>query len=437
MHVAEAILTAKGGMTSHAALVARGWGKCCIVGCSAINIDFEKKQMTIDNETIKEGDWISMNGSTGTVYPGQVNLESADPQSNRSYKDLISWADEFRTLKIRTNADSPQDALQAIEFGAEGIGLCRTEHMFFEPDRIIEMRKMILAEDLSERRKAIMKLLPFQKDDFKGILEAMSGKPVTIRLLDPPLHEFITLNDQQIEELAKELSVSSDKINNRINSLHELNPMLGHRGCRLGVAYPEITEMQARAIFEAGSELTQSGIEVFPEVMIPLVGTAKEFENQDKIVRKIAKDVIKEQGVNFNYLVGTMIELPRACLTANEIAEKAEFFSFGTNDLTQTTYGFSRDDIGGFLPDYLENNILDHDPFQSLDISGVGQLVSLAVNKGRKIRKDLKIGICGEHGGDPESIKFFEKIKLDYVSCSPYRIPIARLSAAQASIEQG
>ena len=432
MHVAEAILTAKGGMTSHAALVARGWGKCCIVGCSAINIDFEKKQMTIDNEIIKEGDWISMNGSTGTVYPGQVNLESADPQSNRSYKDLISWADEFRKLKIRTNADSPQDALQAIEFGAEGIGLCRTEHMFFEPDRIIEMRKMILAEDLSDRRKAIMNLLPFQKDDFKGILEAMSGKPVTIRLLDPPLHEFITLNDQQIEELANELSVSSDRINNRINSLHELNPMLGHRGCRLGVAYPEITEMQARAIFEASSELTQSGIDVFPEVMIPLVGTAKEFENQEEIVRKVAKDVIKEKGVNFQYLVGTMIELPRACLTANEIAEKAEFFSFGTNDLTQTTYGFSRDDIGGFLPDYLDNKILDHDPFQSLDISGVGQLVSLAVDKGRKVRENLKIGICGEHGGDPSSIHFCYQNELDYVSCSPYRVPIARFSAAQA-----
>ena len=436
MHVAEAILTAKGGMTSHAALVARGWGKCCIVGCSSINIDFEKKQMTIDNKKLEEGDWISMNGSTGCVYPGQINLESADPESNLSYKDLMSWTDEFRTLKIRTNADSPEDARQAIEFGAQGIGLCRTEHMFFEPDRIIEMRKMILAEDLSERRKAIMNLLPFQKEDFKGILEAMAGKPVTIRLLDPPLHEFITLNEKQIEELANELSVSSEKIKNRINSLHELNPMLGHRGCRLGVAYPEITEMQARAIFEASSELTQSGIDVFPEVMIPLVGTAREFENQDEIVRKVAKDIIEEKGVNFNYLVGTMIELPRACLTANEIAERAEFFSFGTNDLTQTTYGFSRDDIGGFLPEYLENNILDHDPFQSLDISGVGQLVSLAVKKGREVRKDLKIGICGEHGGDPSSIHFCYQNELDYVSCSPYRVPIARFSAAQAVLKK-
>ena len=434
MHVSEAILTAKGGMTSHAALVARGWGKCCIVGCASLNIDFVKKEMTVDNQTVKEGDWISMNGSKGTIYLGTIKLEPADPESNSSYKNLMSWSDEFRTLKIRTNADSPEDAQQAIEFGAQGIGLCRTEHMFFDPTRIIEMRKMILAEDSSKRREAVMNLLPFQREDFKGILKAMEGMPVTIRLLDPPLHEFITLDKSQVEELADELGVSINKVNNRINSLHELNPMLGHRGCRLGVAYPEITEMQARAIFEASAELTKSGISVMPEVMIPLVGTATEFDHQEMLVRDVANSVINETGVQFDYLVGTMIELPRACLTANEIAQKAEFFSFGTNDLTQTTYGFSRDDIGGFLPDYLDKNILSHDPFQSLDISGVGQLVSLAVNKGKEVKKDLKIGICGEHGGDPNSIHFCYQNGLDYVSCSPFRVPIARFSAAQAAL---
>jgi len=435
MHVAEAILTAKGGMTSHAALVARGWGKCCIVGCSSINIDFTKKEMMINDQTVKEGDWISMNGSKGTIYPGKIKLEPADPESNSSYKRLMSWADELRTLKIRTNADSPEDAKQAIEFGAQGIGLCRTEHMFFAPNRIIEMRKMILAEDMSKRREAVMNLLPFQREDFKGILKAMEGMPVTIRLLDPPLHEFITLDKPQIEELANELEISVSKVKNRINSLHELNPMLGHRGCRLGVAYPEITEMQARAIFEASAELTKEGIVVMPEVMIPLVGTSAEFDHQENLVREVASKVINETGTNFKYLVGTMIELPRACLTADEIAEKAEFFSFGTNDLTQTTYGFSRDDIGGFLPDYLEKNILSHDPFQSLDISGVGQLISLAVDKGKKVKKDLKIGICGEHGGDPNSINFCYQNGLDYVSCSPFRVPIARFSAAQAALK--
>ena len=435
MHVAEAILTAKGGMTSHAALVARGWGKCCIVGCSSINIDFIKKEMMINNQTVKEGDWISMNGSKGTIYPGKIKLEPADPESNSSYKRLMSWADELRTLKIRTNADSPEDAKQAIEFGAQGIGLCRTEHMFFAPNRIIEMRKMILAEDISKRREAVMNLLPFQREDFKGILKAMEGMPVTIRLLDPPLHEFITLDKPQIEELANELEISVSKVKNRINSLHELNPMLGHRGCRLGVAYPEITEMQARAIFEASAELTAEGIIVMPEVMIPLVGTSAEFAHQENLVREVASNVINETGTSFKYLVGTMIELPRACLTADEIAEKAEFFSFGTNDLTQTTYGFSRDDIGGFLPDYLEKNILSHDPFQSLDISGVGQLISLAVDKGKKVKKDLKIGICGEHGGDPNSINFCYQNGLDYVSCSPFRVPIARFSAAQAALK--
>ena len=434
MHAAEAILTAKGGMTSHAALVARGWGKCCIVGCSAIHIDTKTKEVSVGDTVLKEGDWITMNGTRGNIYKGQLNLIPSNPDTHPEYKILMEWADEFRTLKIRTNAESPSDAAQAIRFGAEGIGLCRTEHMFFDETRILAMRKMILADNVSDRRTAVMGLLPFQKEDFKGILKAMEDKPVTIRLLDPPLHEFITLNDNQIQELADNLSLERSKVEKRIAGLHELNPMLGHRGCRLGVAYPEITEMQSRAIFEATAELTKEGISVLPEVMIPLVGTVTEYTDQEDIVRKVAKDVLNETGVEFKYLVGTMIELPRACLTADEIAQHAEFFSFGTNDLTQTTFGFSRDDIGSFLPDYLERNILPGDPFQSLDVSGVGKLVSMAVKLGRGVNSKLKIGICGEHGGDPSSIEFCKETGLDYVSCSPFRVPIARLAAAQASI---
>ena len=434
MHAAEAILTAKGGMTSHAALVARGWGKCCIVGCSAIHINKETKEVSVGDAVLKEGDWVTMNGTRGNLYKGKVNLIPSNPDTHPEYKILMEWADEFRTLKIRTNAESPSDAAQAIRFGAEGIGLCRTEHMFFDETRILAMRKMILADNESDRRTAVMGLLPFQKEDFKGILKAMEGKPVTIRLLDPPLHEFITLNDNQIQELADNLSLERSKVEKRIAGLHELNPMLGHRGCRLGVAYPEITEMQSRAIFEATAELTKEGVSILPEVMIPLVGTVTEYTDQENIVRKVAKDVRNETGVEFNYLVGTMIELPRACLTADEIAQHAEFFSFGTNDLTQTTFGFSRDDIGSFLPDYLERNILPGDPFQSLDVSGVGKLVSMAVKLGRGVNSKLKIGICGEHGGDPSSIEFCKEMGLDYVSCSPFRVPIARLSAAQASI---
>jgi len=434
MHAAEAILTAKGGMTSHAALVARGWGKCCIVGCSAIHINKETKEVSVGDAVLKEGDWVTMNGTRGNLYKGKVNLIPSNPDTHPEYKILMEWADEFRTLKIRTNAESPSDAAQAIRFGAEGIGLCRTEHMFFDETRILAMRKMILADNESDRRTAVMGLLPFQKEDFKGILKAMEGKPVTIRLLDPPLHEFITLNDNQIQELADSLSLERSKIEKRIAGLHELNPMLGHRGCRLGVAYPEITEMQSRAIFEATAELTKEGVSVLPEVMIPLVGTVTEYTDQEDIVRKVAKDVRNETGVEFKYLVGTMIELPRACLTADEIAQHAEFFSFGTNDLTQTTFGFSRDDIGSFLPDYLERNILPGDPFQSLDVNGVGKLVSMAVKLGRGVNSKLKIGICGEHGGDPSSIEFCKETGLDYVSCSPFRVPIARLAAAQASI---
>ena len=434
MHAAEAILTARGGMTSHAALVARGWGKCCIVGCNELNISVDKKELRVDNTIIKEGEWITMNGSLGNVYLGQLNLTPADPDTNLEYKQLMTWADETRKLKIRTNAESQDDAKQAIKFGAEGIGLCRTEHMFFDDTRILAMRKMILAENENDRRSAVMELLPFQKEDFKRILKTMEGKPVTIRLLDPPLHEFITLNEEQINELASSLEIDKSTVIQRINSLHELNPMLGHRGCRLGIAYPEITEMQASAILDATAELTKEGVSVLPEIMVPLVGTVTEYTDQESIIRKVAADIEKQYGLTLKYLVGTMIELPRACLTADEIAEHAEFFSFGTNDLTQTTYGFSRDDIGSFLPDYLDRNILYEDPFQSLDIHGVGKLVSIAVKLGRKVNSSLKIGICGEHGGDPKSIHFCKKNGLDYVSCSPYRVPIARLSAAQAEL---
>ncbi|MDP6628054.1 MAG: PEP-utilizing enzyme [Candidatus Marinimicrobia bacterium] len=435
MHAAEAILTAKGGMTSHAALVARGWGKCCIVGCSDLHINVSGKEVAIGDTVLKEGDWVTMNGTVGNLYSGQVDLIPADPDTHTEYKELMEWADEFRSLKIRTNAESPADAVQAIRFGAEGIGLCRTEHMFFDETRILAMRKMILADNETDRRTAVMELLPFQKEDFKGILTAMVDKPVTIRLLDPPLHEFMTLTDDQVSELANHVGLDRSKVEKRIAGLHELNPMLGHRGCRLGIAYPEITEMQARAILEATAELTKADISVFPEIMIPLVGTVTEYKDQEAIVRTVAKKVEEETGVTLDYLVGTMIELPRACLTADEIAQHAEFFSFGTNDLTQTTYGFSRDDIGSFLPDYLDRKIMPGDPFQSLDVNGVGKLVSMAVKLGRDVNEKLKIGICGEHGGDPASIHFCKENGLDYVSCSPFRVPIARLAAAQASIE--
>ena len=434
MHAAAAILTSKGGMTSHAALVARGWAKCCIVGCSSLQINTDEKTLTVNGVILKEGDSLTLNGTTGKVYRGKLGLLGADPGANKEYAELMTWADEIRTLKVRTNAESPEDSALARSFGAQGIGLCRTEHMFFDPKRILAVRKMILAGNEEDRRTAVMELLPYQRDDFRGILEAMNGLPVTIRLLDPPLHEFMPQNNEQINELADELNISADAIRIRISNLHELNPMLGHRGCRLGIAYPEITEMQSRAIFEATAGLIKNDVNVFPEVMIPLVGTYTEFENQEAIVRKIADAVMEENSIKFNYLVGTMIELPRAALTADEIAQKAEFFSFGTNDLTQTTYGFSRDDIGGFLPDYLEQKVLAHDPFQSLDQSGVGQLVKMGVDKGRSIRENLKIGICGEHGGDPTSIDFCHRVGLDYVSCSPYRVPVARLAAAHSAI---
>lgn len=437
MHAAEAILTAKGGMTSHAALVARGWGKCCIVGCSALVINLPKREMTVDGEVIKEGDWISLNGTRGRVYKGKVPPITPNLEENKEYSTLMGWADEFRTLGVRTNADRPEDASQAIAFGAEGIGLCRTEHMFFGDERIKAMREMILANTLEGREKALAKLLPFQREDFYGILKAMAGKPVTIRTLDPPLHEFLPHEPKQQKEVAEQIGVTPEEIKEAVEGLHEFNPMLGHRGCRLGITYPEITRMQAQAIIEAACQLAKEGVEVYPEIMIPLIGTKAELAHQKKVVVEIAEEVIKNSGQDVKYLVGTMIEIPRAALTADQVAEEAEFFSFGTNDLTQMTFGYSRDDAGKFLAEYYDKRILPADPFQSIDQEGVGQLVQMGVEKGRKTRPDLKVGICGEHGGDPSSIDFCHRVGLNYVSCSPFRVPIARLAAAQAAIQHG
>lgn len=432
MHVAEGVLTTRGGMTSHAAVVARGMGKCCVVGVGAAKIDEVKKTITVGDVVLKEGDWVTLNGTTGEVIVGK--LELVDAAVTGYFGELMQWADEFRALGVRTNADTPHDAKVAREFGAEGIGLCRTEHMFFEGDRIKAVRQMILAKDKEGREKALAKLLPYQKGDFKGIFEAMQGLPVTVRLLDPPLHEFLPHEDEAIEELAAEMGVTFDELKQTVKSLQEMNPMLGHRGCRLGITYPEIYAMQARAIFEAAAELTKEGIEVKPEVMIPLVGSEEELKLMKDVCVKVAEEVMAEQGVKFSYLVGTMIEIPRACVVADAIAKEAEFFSFGTNDLTQMTYGFSRDDAGKFLQDYLDKEILPKDPFQSLDQTGVGALVKMGVEKGRSTRPDLKVGVCGEHGGDPDSIDFFHRVGLNYVSCSPFRVPVARLAAAQANI---
>lgn len=435
MHAAEAILTARGGMTSHAALVARGWGKCCIVGCTDLNIDVHKKEIYVNGKILKEGDWITLNGTTGRVYEGQLDLLPADPDKNPWYKELMKWADNVRTLKVRTNADTPEDAITARNFGAEGIGLCRTEHMFFGPDRIKAMREMILSDAIDERKKALAKLLPYQKKDFIGIFKAMAGLPVTIRLLDPPLHEFLPHTDKELQELANEMGVSFEKLDAKNKSLHEFNPMLGHRGCRLGITYPEIYEMQAQAIMEAACELAKEKVKVIPEIMIPLVGHVNELQKMREIVVSTADRVQKEYKVKVSYTVGTMIELPRACVTADEIAQVADFYSFGTNDLTQTVYGLSRDDAGRFLPVYIENGILQEDPFISIDQNGVGALMQIAVEKGRKVKKDLKMGICGEHGGEPKSVEFCHRVGLNYVSCSPYRVPIARFAAAQAALK--
>jgi len=433
MHAAAGILTATGGMTSHAAVVARGMGKCCVAGCSALKVDEKKKIITVGNEVIKEGDYITINGSTGEVILGKVTL--VQPELSGEFAELLSWADEFRTLGVRTNADTPHDSKVARDFGAEGIGLCRTEHMFFEGDRIDAVREMILAENEEGRRKALFKIKPYQKEDFIGIFKAMDGFPVTIRLLDPPLHEFIPHTDEDIQKVADATGVPFDVLKRKAEDLKEFNPMLGHRGCRLGITYPEIYEMQVYAIMEAACEVQKEGVKVFPEIMIPLVGHYKELEILRSMVDSVAKEVLNKYNSDVHYLVGTMIELPRAAITADEIAEYAEFFSFGTNDLTQTTLGVSRDDSGKFLPEYVEKGIYKEDPFVSLDISGVGQLVEIGVTKGRKTRKDLKTGICGEHGGDPASIFFCQKVGLNYVSCSPYRVPVARLAAAHAAIK--
>lgn len=432
MNVAEGILTALGGMTSHAAVVARGMGTCCVAGCGELQVSYKDRTMTVNSKVYKEGDWISLDGSKGEVIEGKV--PTIDPELSGDFGELMIWADEVRKLNVRTNADTPYDSNVARNFGAEGIGLCRTEHMFFEGDRIKAVREMILADDEAGRRKALDKLLPYQREDFYGIFKAMHDLPVTIRTLDPPLHEFLPHEEKNQEEMAKEMGITAAEVKLKVDSLHEFNPMLGHRGCRLGISYPEITEMQARAIMEAACQLTKEGVKVYPEIMIPLIGTKAELANQREIVVRVAEQVQKEMNVKVNYMVGTMIEIPRAALTADEVAEEAEFFSFGTNDLTQMTFGFSRDDAGKFLKEYEEKGILTEDPFQTLDQTGVGQLIKIAIEKGRKTKPDLKIGICGEHGGDPKSVGFCHRVGMNYVSCSPYRVPIARLAAAQEAL---
>lgn len=433
MNAAQGILTARGGMTSHAAVVARGMGKCCVAGAGAININYKERTMTIDGVTYRQGDWISLNGSTGEVYEGK--LPTVEPELSGDFALLMEIADKYTRMHVRTNADTPKDARIARQFGARGIGLCRTEHMFFEGDRIVAMREMILADTEEERRKALAKLLPMQRQDFEGIFEAMDGYPVTIRLLDPPLHEFLPHDEQTQIEVARVMNVPVERIKQKVHELHEINPMLGHRGCRLGNTYPEISEMQTRAIIEAALNCKKRGIKAIPEIMIPLTGTLKELQMQEEIVRRTAQKVFEEYGDTVEYLFGTMIEVPRAALVADEIAQSAEFFSYGTNDLTQMTFGFSRDDIGKFLPIYLEKKLLKHDPFQILDRDGVGQLIKLGIEKGRNTRPDLKVGICGEHGGEPSSVEFCHVVGMDYVSCSPYRVPIARIAAAQAALQ--
>ena len=450
MNASEGILTARGGMTSHAALVGRQMGKVCVVGCEAIHVDAKARTMTVKGKTVKEGDWLSIDGTTGEVIEGKVETmpsevlqvlleKSLDPKKSdvfRRYAKLMGWADKARRLKVRANADQPDQAANAVAFGGEGIGLCRTEHMFFGEGRIVAMREMILADSVPEREKALAKILPMQRDDFDGIFRAMGPRPVTIRTLDPPLHEFLPHTAAEQAEVAKQAGVSPEKVARKVDDLHEMNPMLGHRGCRLGITFPEITRMQARAILEAACVVRKEGIAATPEIMIPLVSHVNELADQEKLVREVAAEVFKEQGIKVPYLVGTMIELPRAAVTADEIARCAEFFSFGTNDLTQTTFGLSRDDAGKFLPEYVRREILRPDPFEKLDQEGVGKLMELGVKLGRTTRPNLKVGICGEHGGDPSSVKFCHRTDLDYVSCSPFRVPIARLAAAQAALKE-
>jgi len=434
MNVAKGILTARGGMTSHAAVVARGMGKCCVSGAGSVKINYKTRTLTVDGVNLKEGDWISLNGSTGKVYEGKVDTMEAELSGD--FGKLMEISEKYTRMQVRTNADTPKDAGVARKFGAKGIGLCRTEHMFFEGDRIKAMREMILANDEAGRRKALEKLLPMQRSDFEGIFEAMDGLPVTVRLLDPPLHEFVPHEEENQAAMAKEMGVSPEEVKAKVESLHEFNPMLGHRGCRLGNTYPEISEMQARAIIEAAINLKKKGITTIPEIMIPLVGTEKELEIQAEIVKKTAEKVFEETGDKVEFLVGTMIEIPRATLIADKIAKIADFFSFGTNDLTQMTFGYSRDDSGRFLPVYLNKGILKDDPFQVLDQEGVGQLVQLGTQRGRSTKQNLKVGICGEHGGEPSSVEFCHKTGMNYVSCSPFRVPIARLAAAQAAVKE-
>ena len=434
MVASQGVLTVRGGMTSHAAVVARGMGTCCVSGCGEIKINEEKKEFTLGNYTFHEGDYISLDGSTGKIYKGDIKTVPASVTGN--FGRIMAWADENRRLKVRTNADNPRDTKKAVELGAEGIGLCRTEHMFFEEDRIPKIRKMILSETVEDREKALNELIPFQKGDFKAMYKVLNGLPMTVRYLDPPLHEFLPTEEEDIIALAKDMNISVEKLKEKISDLHEFNPMMGHRGCRLAVTYPEIAKMQTRALMEAAIEVSEEeGIEIVPEIMIPLVGEEKELKFVKDIVVETAELVKKEKNSDMQYHIGTMIEIPRAALTADAIAKEAEFFSFGTNDLTQMTFGFSRDDAGKFLDSYYQNKIYESDPFAKLDQTGVGQLVEMAVEKGRKTRPNIKLGICGEHGGEPSSIEFCNRIGLDYVSCSPFRVPIARLAAAQAAIK--
>ena len=434
MHASEGILTVRGGMTSHAAVVARGMGTCCVSGCGDIAINEDDKVFELGGHTFHEGDYISLDGSTGKIYKGDIKTMEASVSGN--FGRIMDWADQYRKLQVRTNADTPQDAANAVKFGAEGIGLCRTEHMFFDPDRIPKIRQMILARTLEQREKALNALIPFQKGDFKALYEVMEGRPVTIRFLDPPLHEFVPTEQGDIDDLAVQMLMTAEEVQEICDSLHEFNPMMGHRGCRLAVTYPEIARMQTRAVMEAAIEVkAEKGYDIVPEIMIPLVGEKKELKFVKDVVVEVAEQVKKEKNSDIQYHIGTMIEIPRAALLADEIAEEAEFFSFGTNDLTQMTFGFSRDDAGKFLGDYYKNKIYESDPFARLDQKGVGQLIKMAAEKGRKTRPDIKLGICGEHGGDPSSVEFCHKVGLTYVSCSPYRVPIARLAAAQAAIK--
>ena len=436
MHAAEGVLTMRGGMTSHAAVVARGMGTCCVSGCGDLKVHEEEKYIELGGYTIKEGEYISLDGSTGKIYLGDIPTVEASISGN--FERIMNWADQFRRLKVRTNADTPEDAANAVRMGAEGIGLTRTEHMFFNPERIPKIRKMILSDTVEEREAALNELIPFQKGDFKGIYKAMEGRPVTIRFLDPPLHEFVPTTEEDIKELADEMGLSVEVVKARCDSLHEFNPMMGHRGCRLAVTFPEIAKMQTRAVMEAAIEVNaEEGYNIIPEIMVPLVGDKKELAFVKKTIVETAEEVKKEKGSDIEYHIGTMIEIPRAALMADEIAEEAQFFSFGTNDLTQMTFGFSRDDAGKFLTDYYKSKIYESDPFAHLDQNGVGQLIQMAAEKGRRVRPDIKLGICGEHGGDPASIEFCNKVGLTYVSCSPFRVPIARLAAAQAAITNG